>query len=124
LHYKCQSRASSLQTRTRGGQAGAYATGMSATTFNSETLTQATRSKLELSMDANVSNYVLEGEILTWAQGVLNMPVDANFTHVLQANYPPAIPIGGLIWIRAGLSMYNHKMTPMINSLKLNGLMK
>jgi len=105
-------------------QAGAYATGMSATTFNSETLTQTTRSKLELTMDANVSNYVLEGEILTWGQGVLNMPVDASFTYVLPAKYAPAIPIAGLLWIRVGQRFNNHSMQPMINNLKLNGLMK
>ena len=113
--------------RERGGslaQAGAYATGMTATVFNSETLTQTTKSKLTLTMDASVSNYVVQGEVLTWGQGVLNMPVDASFTHELPAKYAPAIPIGGLLRIRFSQSFNNHSMKTMINKLKENGLMK
>ena len=91
--------------------ANALATDGKAVTFNAAGLSSKTKSNLGLSgKTANISAYVIQGEIVSHLQGQIGIRAQGNIT-IFPASYVPQIPfIGADEVIRTGQRIRNHMM--------------
>ncbi|WP_243374939.1 SpvB/TcaC N-terminal domain-containing protein [Geotalea sp. SG265] len=104
-----------------GGLAAAnsMATGRDAQTFNAAAVSKATKNALGLGQAGQIDAYVVRGEILDKAQGLIGMTADGT-RHTLEPSIPyaPNIPFTGVDdLIRGAQSGYNHTMGVVLDAL-------
>jgi hypothetical protein len=102
-----------------GGLAAANskATGVDAYTFNAAGLSEETKNNPDLVLNfySKIDAYVVQGEIVSAAQGTIGLKADGTI-HVLPATYSPMIDL------RTKQRIDNHSMSTVIQKMKESGL--
>ena len=96
--------------------ANALATEGKAVTFNAAGLSKSTKKSLGLTgRTADISAYVVEGEIVHQAQSVIGLKAEGNIT-ILPASYAPTVKTGPDVYapIRTAQRVKNHKIGTVI----------
>ena len=105
-----------------GGEASAnaLATGRDAITFNAAGLSKPTRNNLKLNMTAKIDAYIVQGEVLDAAQGLIGLTAEGTLYKLSSTQYQ--ISIFGYEPLKKCNSVMDHMMESVIKSMKQDGV--
>ena len=101
--------------------ANALATGLPAITFNAAALSTETKMNLNLNRQANITAYIVRGEIVDYLQSKINMHAEGQRIY-LPAVYSPKLPGNGIV--RTAERVLYHTCGATKCSLTINNLFK